>query len=97
MVMKGELTEDDCHITQCAVKTLKRTATDSDFKDLLNELEIMTLVGNHPNLVNLIGACSTGGPLMIVVEFAEHGNLLRHLRDHKEAKLRRHDRIHLRH
>ncbi|KAL9950782.1 hypothetical protein ACROYT_G043342 [Oculina patagonica] len=84
MVVKGELTEDDGHITHCAVKTLKRTATESDFKDLLNELERLKDVGNHPNLVNLIGACSTGGPLMIVVEFAEHGNLLRYLRDHRK-------------
>lgn len=36
-------------------------ATEGDFKDLLNELEIMTSVGNHPNLINLIGACSVGG------------------------------------
>jgi len=84
MVVKGELTEDDGHVTPCAVKKLKRTATESDFKDLLNELEIMTSVGNHPNLVNLIGACSTEGPLMIIVEFAEHGNLLRHLRDRRK-------------
>ena len=39
------------------------TATESDLKDLLNELEIMTSVGNHPNLVNLIGACSVAGRL----------------------------------
>ena len=38
-------------------------ATESDFKDLLNELEIMNSVGNHPNLINLIGACSKGGEL----------------------------------
>ncbi|PFX22514.1 Fibroblast growth factor receptor 1 [Stylophora pistillata] len=84
MVVRGELTEDDGNVITCAVKKLKRTATESDLKDLLNELEIMTSVGEHPNLVNLIGACSASGPLLIVVEFAEHGNLLRHLRDHRK-------------
>ena len=36
-------------------------ATESDLKDLKNELEIMDSVGHHPNLVNLIGACSSDG------------------------------------
>lgn len=36
-------------------------ATESDLKDLKNELEIMDSVGHHPNLVNLLGACSSGG------------------------------------
>lgn len=84
MVVKGELTEEDGRIVPCAVKKLKRSATESDFKDLLNELEIMSSVGNHPNLVNLIGACSVDGPLMILVEFAEHGNLLHYLRERRK-------------
>lgn len=84
MVLKGEFSEGDGHVVPCAVKKLKRAATEGDFKDLLNELEIMTSVGNHPNLINLIGACSVGGPLMILVEFAEHGSLLRYLRDHRK-------------
>ena len=36
-------------------------ATESDLRDLKNELEIMHSVGHHLNLVNLIGACSSGG------------------------------------
>ena len=47
---------------------LSGTATESDFKDLLNELEIMTSVGQHPNLVNLIGACSHGGESELNIE-----------------------------
>ena len=30
-------------------------------RDLYNELEIMTNVGYHPNLVNLLGACTQDG------------------------------------
>ena len=48
-------------IEQSLVILVAGTATESDLKDLLNELEIMTAVGKHPNLVNLIGACSIGG------------------------------------
>ena len=36
-------------------------ATESDLKDLLNELQVMESAGNHPNIVNLIGACMDGG------------------------------------
>ena len=36
-------------------------ATESDLKDLKNELEIIDSVGHHPNLINLIGACSNEG------------------------------------
>ena len=36
-------------------------ATEADFRDLANEAEIMSNVGQHPNLINLIGVCSAGG------------------------------------
>ncbi|KAK3732612.1 hypothetical protein QZH41_016083 [Actinostola sp. cb2023] len=79
LVMEGKLTQEDGSVIRCAVKKLKRTATESDMKDLLNELDIMVQVGSHPNIVNLIGACAFGGPIMVVVEFAANGNLLLHL------------------
>ena len=41
-------------------------ATESDLKDLKNELEIMDSVGHHPNLVNLIGACSSEGESALI-------------------------------
>ena len=37
------------------------SATKEEIKDLYNELEIMVNVGYHPNLVNLIGACTKDG------------------------------------
>ena len=37
------------------------SATKVERKDLYNELEIMANVGHHPNLVNLIGACTQDG------------------------------------
>ena len=36
-------------------------ATDDDRKELFKELRLMANVGDHPNIVNLIGACSRGG------------------------------------
>ena len=37
------------------------SATTEEIRDLYNELDIMTNVGYHPNLVNLLGACTQDG------------------------------------
>jgi hypothetical protein len=39
----------------------------------------------HPNLVTLIGVCSTEMPMLIVTEFVPHGDMLTYLR-RREAK-----------
>ncbi|XP_066299173.1 fibroblast growth factor receptor 1-like [Branchiostoma lanceolatum] len=61
--------------TSVAVKTLRDSASDSDKKDLLGELEILVTVGRHDNIISLVGACTTDGPLMIVVEYSPNGCL----------------------
>ncbi|XP_078575879.1 uncharacterized protein LOC144861749 isoform X2 [Branchiostoma floridae x Branchiostoma japonicum] len=61
--------------TTVAVKTLRDSASDSDKKDLLGELEILVTVDRHDNIISLVGACTRDGPLMIVVEYAPHGCL----------------------
>ncbi|XP_019647161.1 PREDICTED: uncharacterized protein LOC109487598 [Branchiostoma belcheri] len=61
--------------TTVAVKTLRDSASDSDKKDLLGELEILVTVGRHDNIISLVGACTRDGPLMIVVEYAPNGCL----------------------
>ena len=55
----------DCLLS---IHILSDCATESDLKDLKNELEIMDSVGHHPNLVNLIGACSSEGELALKLE-----------------------------
>ena len=36
-------------------------ATELERRDLINELNIMVTVGEHPNIVSLLGACTAGG------------------------------------
>lgn len=59
-------------------------ATESDYKDLATELKIMIHLGEHNNIINLLGACTRGKQLMVVMEYAPHGNLLNFLRSHRE-------------
>lgn len=36
-------------------------ATERERRDLINELQIMVTVGEHPNVISLIGACTRSG------------------------------------
>ncbi|XP_013407048.2 protein slit-like [Lingula anatina] len=64
-----------------AVKTLRERATAEEKEALKVELDQMIYVGNHPNVINLLGACTYGGQLLIIMEYAAHGNLLNYLKN----------------
>ncbi|OCT99507.1 vascular endothelial growth factor receptor 2 [Xenopus laevis] len=64
-----------------AVKMLKEGATTSEHSALMSELKILSHIGHHLNVVNLLGACTKpGGPLMVIVEYCKNGNLSAYLR-----------------
>uniref|UniRef100_A0A672IUW6 Vascular endothelial growth factor receptor 3 n=1 Tax=Salarias fasciatus TaxID=181472 RepID=A0A672IUW6_SALFA len=76
-----------------AVKMLKDGATASEHKALMSELKILIHIGNHLNVVNLIGACTKpNGPLMVIVEYCKYGNLSNFLRAKREFFLPYRDR-----
>uniref|UniRef100_A0A8C2J5J4 Vascular endothelial growth factor receptor 3 n=1 Tax=Cyprinus carpio TaxID=7962 RepID=A0A8C2J5J4_CYPCA len=76
-----------------AVKMLKEGATASEHKALMSELKILIHIGNHLNVVNLLGACTkTNGPLMVIVEYCKYGNLSNFLRAKREFFLPYRDR-----
>ncbi|XP_068702886.1 fibroblast growth factor receptor 4-like isoform X1 [Montipora foliosa] len=68
-----------------AVKTLKEGATKEEYKDLASELKILIHLGQNKNIVNLLGACTRGKRLMVIMEFAPHGSLLSFLRGKRET------------
>lgn len=65
-----------------AVKKLPENATAKNFYDLFKELKLMFQVGQHANIVNLIGYCVDASSLLIVTDFARFGNLKDFLRAH---------------
>ncbi|XP_076233098.1 protein kinase receptor Ret oncogene isoform X2 [Calliopsis andreniformis] len=73
-----------------AVKTLKENACASELADLLSEYQLLK-EAQHPNVIRLLGACTTAGaPIYLIIEFAEFGSLRNYLRRsrHLEAENR---------
>lgn len=60
--------------------SLSEGATEAEYKDLASELKILIHLGQHKNIINLLGACTRGKRLMVIMEFAPHGSLLSFLR-----------------
>ena len=69
--------------TQVAIKMLREDGTERELMDLLSETQVMKNIGSHENIINLLGVCSRDGPLWVVVEYAQFGNLREFLRERR--------------
>uniref|UniRef100_A0A8C5P8Q8 Platelet-derived growth factor receptor alpha n=1 Tax=Leptobrachium leishanense TaxID=445787 RepID=A0A8C5P8Q8_9ANUR len=71
-------------VMKVAVKMLKPTARSSEKQALMSELKIMTHLGAHLNIVNLLGACTKSGPIYIITEYCFHGDLVNYLHKNRD-------------
>ncbi|XP_036834564.1 tyrosine-protein kinase receptor Tie-1 isoform X7 [Oncorhynchus mykiss] len=78
-VIKAMIKKDGVKMS-AAIKMLKEFASENDHRDFAGELEVLCKLGQHPNIINLIGACENRGYLYIAIEYAPYGNLLDFLR-----------------
>ncbi|XP_019111880.2 KIT proto-oncogene, receptor tyrosine kinase b isoform X2 [Larimichthys crocea] len=67
-------------VTTVAVKMLKPNAHSTEKEALMSELKVLSYLGNHVNIVNLLGACTVGGPILVITEYCCYGDLLNFLR-----------------
>ncbi|XP_073335314.1 macrophage colony-stimulating factor 1 receptor 2 [Pagrus major] len=74
----------DNDVTRVAVKMLKPSALSVEREALMSELKILSHLGYHDNIVNLLGACTQGGPMLMITEYCSHGDLLNFLRAHAQ-------------
>uniref|UniRef100_A0A8C1ETP7 receptor protein-tyrosine kinase n=1 Tax=Cyprinus carpio carpio TaxID=630221 RepID=A0A8C1ETP7_CYPCA len=72
------------NVTRVAVKMLKASAHPDEREALMSELKILSHLGQHKNIVNLLGACTHGGPVLVITEYCCHGDLLNFLRNKAE-------------
>ncbi|KAM8971892.1 macrophage colony-stimulating factor 1 receptor [Pelodytes ibericus] len=68
-----------------AVKMLKPSAHTDEVEALMSELKILSHLGHHQNIVNLLGACTHGGPILVITEYCQHGDLSNFLRRKAEV------------
>uniref|UniRef100_A0A8C7M8J9 receptor protein-tyrosine kinase n=1 Tax=Oncorhynchus kisutch TaxID=8019 RepID=A0A8C7M8J9_ONCKI len=68
-----------------AVKMLKPSAHATEKEALMSELKVLSYLGNHMNIVNLLGACTVGGPTLVITEYCCFGDLLNFLRRKRET------------
>ncbi|KAL2095212.1 hypothetical protein ACEWY4_009931 [Coilia grayii] len=73
--------------TKVAVKMLKSTARRSETQALISELKIMSHLGAHLNIVNLLGACTKRGPIYLITEYCRYGDLVDYLHRNKHTFL----------
>ncbi|XP_061876867.1 receptor-type tyrosine-protein kinase FLT3 isoform X1 [Entelurus aequoreus] len=66
---------------QVAVKMLKEKHQEVEKEALMSELKMLTHIGNHANIVNLLGACTDTGPIYLIFQFCCHGDLLNFLKN----------------
>ena len=57
---------------------------ENEYRDLASEIKIMIHIGEHPNIINILGACTQSKRLMLIMEYAPHGSLLKFLRERRE-------------
>ena len=57
-----------------------------DKREFLAELDLMSRIGFHRNVISLIGACEHDGFMYLCTEFAPNGNLLCYLRQSRKLE-----------
>ncbi|NXP41994.1 CSF1R factor, partial [Leiothrix lutea] len=72
-------------VLKVAVKMLKASADTDEQEALMSELKILSHLGHHQNIVNLLGACTCGGPILVITEYCRYGDLLNFLRKKAES------------
>ncbi|XP_031430244.1 platelet-derived growth factor receptor alpha isoform X2 [Clupea harengus] len=77
-------------VMKVAVKMLKPTARSSEKQALMSELKIMTHLGPHLNIVNLLAACTKSGPIYIITEYCIYGDLVNYLHKNRDTFMSRH-------
>ncbi|XP_065221597.1 mast/stem cell growth factor receptor kita-like isoform X2 [Planococcus citri] len=75
--------------TAVAVKTIERNSNRLYMRLLASELKLLIYVGNHANLVNLLGACTldfdTKKEFSTIVDYCKYGNLRDFLLIHRNS------------
>ena len=65
-VVKGEIV-NSTYKKVVAVKMLKEGHSDEEIVNLVSEMEVMKRIGQHKNIINLVGCCTQNGIAGVVL------------------------------
>ncbi|AWO99734.1 putative platelet-derived growth factor receptor beta-like [Scophthalmus maximus] len=71
--------------TKVFVKMVKPSS--GAVQSLMSDLKVLVHLGPHLNVVNLLGACTRGGPVYLITECCRHGDLVNYLQRNKHTFL----------
>uniref|UniRef100_K1QVV7 FL cytokine receptor n=1 Tax=Magallana gigas TaxID=29159 RepID=K1QVV7_MAGGI len=92
-VHKGEYRQDNGKLSIVAVKMLKEFADKTEEKSLLKEIEAMKQLGNHPNIVGMLGYCTQSSSLCLIMDFCPLGDLRQYLLNCRHQMMRTGQRV----
>ena len=75
-VLDESYTRDTPECTVAAKTVLDSKESSEATQELLSEASVMAQVSGHHNLVSIIGVITRGDPLVLVIQFCEHGSAL---------------------
>ncbi|XP_078346182.1 uncharacterized protein LOC144631592 isoform X3 [Oculina patagonica] len=75
IVYKGNYHCEDEKVIDVAVKQLKDNTKLIDKVAILSEIRMLKQAGRHPNIINLVGACTQGENILLITEFVPGGSL----------------------
>ncbi|XP_022786877.1 uncharacterized protein LOC111327055 isoform X1 [Stylophora pistillata] len=67
-----------------AVKVLFDAACEEGKHQFLREIELMRKIGSHKNVLSMLGYWIKSEPIMLILEYVPHGDLLQWLRDKRQ-------------
>ncbi|XP_060589954.1 fibroblast growth factor receptor 2-like isoform X1 [Ruditapes philippinarum] len=71
-----------------AIKRIRDNAASYDSDNLITEYRHLTDIGKHPNIIQVFGIGKLDGSLIMVMELAENGDLLGHLKEIEKSNHR---------
>jgi hypothetical protein len=80
-VYKGLIKDQNAPEYTVAIKTLHADSSSAEKTDFMREAALMAQL-KHPNVLSIVGVVTVGQPLLLVLQYCEHGSLNAFLKRH---------------
>ena len=67
-----------------SIRVFLENAGEEEKRQFLQEIDLMKDVGSHPNILSIFGFWIRSEPIMLIIEYVPHGDLLQWLRNKRQ-------------